>query len=350
MIAQPASRSYTPAGFRIPMRENFHHFLGQFVRNPLDGADPDTKINIEQGVFVPTDPPGVYRIDNMVHYDGVLLSVHFATGSWNTVEGSAVMVAPGIALAAAHVIQHIIEPTPEIMASKPDIFCTGLTSSGPRNWFIRGITKVNCSDLAVLSLDYASPMPPDGRFVQATMTTRLPKIGEQVMIVGFRSSDENLPAEEGIYFPVEDGHIKYGAEVRIGVGEITQYHLDGRGSMPPGPAIEIACSTVGGMSGGPAFDQNGMLVGILSVSPNLADDDGRGPSQVSLLMPALVQTITPSFLPNFYPGPIRLLDLPSDLCGIDGRDAIRSATASELGIIRVEMRDWPEFVRRRAAH
>jgi hypothetical protein len=317
-------------------KENLDHFLGPIVSNPLDGAGSDTKINIEQGVFVPNDPPGVYRIDNMAHYDGVLLSVHFFTETWNTVDGSAVMVAPGIALASAHVIEPNI---PNIMASKHGIFCMGLTPSGPRHWFVRHINEVNGTDLVILALDFASPMPLDGRFVQAMMTTRLPKIGEPVMIVGFRSSDENLPAEEGIYFPVEEGYVKYGAEVRTGVGEVTEYHLHGRSGHPPGPAIEVACSTPGGLSGGPAFDRNGMVVGILSKSFDFPD--GRGPSQVSLLAPALVQTITPSFLPNFYSGPISLLGLHPDLCGIDGRDAIRSTTAPELGIIRIEMRDWP---------
>jgi hypothetical protein len=63
----------------------------------------------------------------------------------------------------------------------------------------------------ILSLDFTSPIPPDGRFAQAMMTTRLPNIGEPVMIVGFRSSEaENLQAEDGIYFPVEDARAKYG--------------------------------------------------------------------------------------------------------------------------------------------
>jgi hypothetical protein len=244
-------------------KENFNHFWGEIVRNPL-GVSLGTTIYIDQYRFVPNDPPGVYRIDNMAHYNGVLLSVHFGTNEWTTVEGSAVMVAPGIALAGAHVIEPNI---PDIMACRCVCFCMGLTPSGPRRWFVKHITKVNGTDLMILSLDFTSPIPPDGRFAQAMMTTRLPKVGELAMIVGFRSSGaENLPAEDGIYFAVEDGHAKYAAEVRIGVGEITEHHLNGRGGHPPGPAIGVACSTTGGMSGGPVFDQNGMLVGILSKS------------------------------------------------------------------------------------
>jgi hypothetical protein len=312
-------------------KENFNYFTGPVVSNPFEGVDPDTQIYIEQGRFVPNDPPGVYPVHNLAHYNGVLLSVHFVTEDSTRIDGSAVMVAPGIAVTAAHVIDPHISL---IMASKRHVFCAGLTPSGPRYWHVRHFTKANGTDLVILSLDLASPVPHGCRLAQAMLTTRLPKIGELVMIAGFRASDENVTAEDGIYFPVKDGRLKYGIEVRIGVGEVSQHHLGGRGAMPPGPAIEVACSTPGGLSGGPVFDQAGMLVGILSTSFDVPD--GRGPSQVSLLWPALVQTITPAFLPRLYPGPIKLLDLDPNLCGIDRRDAIHSMTDNENGLFAWE--------------
>jgi hypothetical protein len=107
--------------------------------------------------------------------------------------------------------------------------------------------------------------------------------------------------------------------------------------MAPGPAIEVACATPGGLSGGPAFDKNGMLVGILSGSVNHSDNDGH--AQVSLLIPALVITINPTFL-HLYPGPVRLLDLNPNLFRIDGRDAIHATTDPETGIIRLEITSW----------
>jgi hypothetical protein len=109
-------------------KENFDHFWGEIVRNPLD-AGLNTTIYIDLYRFIPTDPPEVYLIDNMAHYNGVLLSVHFGTNEWTTVEGSAVMVAPGIALTGAHVIEPNI---PDIMASRCVRFCIGLTPSGAK--------------------------------------------------------------------------------------------------------------------------------------------------------------------------------------------------------------------------
>lgn len=228
------------------------------------------------------------------------------------------MVAPGIAVAAAHVIELSM---PDVMASRINILCIGYTPTGFRFWRVKHIQKVDNTDLMILSLQFASPLPQDGRFVQTALTTRLPGIGEQVMIVGLRASSQHVAADEDMCVPVRDRQIKYGADVLIGVGEVMQHHLNGRGSMVPGPAIEVACSTAGGLSGGPAFDQFGKVFGILSVSLNYAD--GRGPSQVSMVWPALVLPLTPFFLPHIFPTDTRLLDLSHDVCGIDRRDAIR---------------------------
>jgi hypothetical protein len=77
----------------ITLKENYNHFFGSMVSNPFEGAGQNAPINIEQGIFVPNDPPGVYVVNDTAHYNGALLSVHFLTGEWSTVEGSAVMVA-----------------------------------------------------------------------------------------------------------------------------------------------------------------------------------------------------------------------------------------------------------------
>lgn len=278
----------------------------------------------------------------MAKYDGVLLSVHFFSelSDWNTVEGSAVLVAPGVAITAAHVIDDDIIAL--IMAGSVLAFCTGLTPLGPRFWNISEIARVGQTDLLVLPLNYSSPIPLDGRFAHAIITTRLPKIGEIVTIVGFRADGgvrfPDFDAQANPYFPTSGGLIEYGGKIMIGVGEVTQHYMQGRGATARGPTIEVACVTDGGMSGGPAFDQTGMLVGILSRSIN--HPDGTGHSQVSLVVPALVKTINPSFR-QLYNGPVRLLDLNPDHYRIDGRDAIINFTENPVsGDIRLDIDGW----------
>jgi hypothetical protein len=312
----------------ITHKENFDHFIGDIVLDPFEGVDPTRTLNFESGVFVPNDPPGVYTVHNMAHYDGTLLSVHFMTDEWSRVEGTAVMIAPGFALAATHVIEPHI---PDVMNSKRRMLCIGYTPSGSRLWRVGQIEKINGTDLMILSLLYSSVLPDDNRFVQTAVTTRLPALGEVVMIAGLRASDRHVMADEEMKFEVKDGHVLYGADVRIGVGEVTQHFLEGRGSMLPGPTIEVACSTPGGLSGGPAFDKNGRVIGILSSSLN--HEDGRGPSFVSLLWPALVHQVKPFFLPKLFPPSIRLLEF--EPCNIDRRDVVSWSIDENTGMTRV---------------
>ncbi len=163
--------------------DNLDHFSGQTVLDPFDGLDPATPIQIDRKTFVPIAPPGVgpRLLRNMAHYEGVLLSVHFIEDGRSRVEGSAVMVAPGIAFMATHVLESYIQA---IMPSTSHMLCIGYTSSGLRIWRVGYYRKVEKSDVTILSLEYASPFPADGSFAQAMLTTRLPAIGEQVMIVG----------------------------------------------------------------------------------------------------------------------------------------------------------------------
>jgi hypothetical protein len=302
------------------LKKNYNRFFGSMVSNPFDGEDAEKPINIAQGVFVPNDPPGVYIVENMAHYNGVLLSVHLYTDEWSTAMGSAVMVAPGIAFTASHVLE---EERPQILAGRYRVCCVGYTSSGPRFWRLNEFNQINDSDLAILTLKYASELPADGLFVQTMITTRLPGIGEKVMISGVRASRNRVEADELMRFPIIDGVYRYGVDVRIGVGEVTAHHIDNRRLFGlGGPVIEVSCSTPGGLSGGPAFDKDGKIFGILSSS--IDDPDGRGPSCVSMIWPALAFTIRPAFLEHSMPASFRLLDLDDKLCGIDRREVIRT--------------------------
>jgi hypothetical protein len=314
------------------LRENFNHFSGQIVGDPFDGVDPDRKYTHPACAYVPSDPPGAHRVLNMAHYEGIVLSVHFFTDQWRRVEGSAVMVAPGVAFTAAHVFEeHLPSPT---TVSEPKMACVGYTSSGLRIWRPVAIERVNGTDLLILSLELRSALPTNNEFRQAALTARLPAIGETMMVAGFRASNEHVAASNKMTFAVENGNILYGQDLLIGVGQVTQYLPTGRGSLIRAPVLEVECSTPGGLSGGPAFDKDGKVVGILSSSINYPD--GGGHSAVSLLFPGLVLPIRPTFLAQNAPERIRLIELEN--CSIYRRDAIRWSI-QEDGQTRIEYDD-----------
>ena len=77
------------------------------------------------------------------------------------------------------------------------------------------------------------------------------------------------------------------------------------------------------MSGGPAFDKNGHLIGILTSSL----DDENGPSCISSWWPTAGHSIDTSWPNGFVPLPTNLLGLVSALgVMMEGPEALRAAT------------------------
>jgi hypothetical protein len=127
----------------VELKENFNYFKGPIVSSPYDAVPPDTLIHVVHGVFAPNDPPGVYPVHNMAHYDGAVLSVLLVGEEFGTVVGSAVMIAPGIALTAAH----IFDPAnSELSAGKLSATCLGYTPSGQRAWRVVRVMKIDNTD------------------------------------------------------------------------------------------------------------------------------------------------------------------------------------------------------------
>lgn len=314
--------------------ENVDYFTGRLTANPFEGVDTSIALQFEQATFTPNDSPGFHRIANMAHYRGLLLSVHFVTETWGTLEGSAVMVAPGIAITATHVIQ---DYKSLIMEKGLRPICIGYTSSGLQAWLVRHVSPVDTpdggTDLAVLCLELASTIPPDHTFTQAVVTTRRPEVSEQIMVVGFRASNQHVPYDQHHAFDIVDGNIRYGSDIFASVGAVRNYHPEGRRPMSSGPMLEVECSSPGGLSGGPVFDKYGRMFGVLCSSI-----DGAPPiSYVSCLWPATGQPISAAFFQGRLPEQFCLLDLPSELCGIDGRESLKIARDPVSGLIAISL-------------
>ncbi len=119
----------------------------------------------------------------------------------------------------------------------------GFAPSGLMIWRARHVVLVPETDLALLTLEYASALP--DMFRLATITTRMPKIGEHISVVGLRAE----AAEVGLSSKLN---------VIVARGKVTMRYPNRRDQvMLPGPCVEIESPAIGGMSGGPAFDDNG---------------------------------------------------------------------------------------------
>lgn len=245
-------------------------------------------------------------------FDGMLLMMQFGSSRYFSVEGSAVLVGPGIALCATHVIEPHL---PAVTAGKYSVVCTGLAQHAAQFWRVIKVTPVPESDLTILGLIYCCDLPPDNTFPLSVITTRVPDVGEKIMISGFRAADSEFQSDSPMDFEVS-------GQVLACTGTVTNVYPKGRDKvLLPWSTFEVECPTFGGMSGGPAFDDEGKLIGVLCAS--LESEEQDGPSYVSMLWPSLGLPFEGGWPTAAFPGSRPLIDLDPRVCHIDGRGAIR---------------------------
>jgi hypothetical protein len=243
----------------------------------------------------------------------VLLALHVQDGTTYHTGGSGVVVAPGVALTAKHYVQDWIPRT------TPDggcvMFGTALIPDGLQVWIVTQVTMVEGTDLAILGLRYSSALPPGNLFHTATITTRIPQIGELVLCAGF------IPHEGVVQGTPKSATI--GGDVMIAAGEVTARYPRQKGRdvcKLPFPVVEVKCTIKGAMSGGPVFDSEGYLIGINTSS--FESEDDLGPSYISLAYPSLGHRTKVLWPAGLYPKPIALIEMDSTLCRIEGRSAL----------------------------
>lgn len=255
-------------------------------------------------------------IENWNIFDGTLLAIHCQSISTDVhigqdtiigpqeevAIGSAVIVAPGIAISAKHVVEPLI---PEILSSAISCYCTAIAKSSLMIWKITKITLRDNTDLAFLSIEAASDLPEGGVYKKVGLSTRLPEIGELVAICGFVSK-EIVTIGDAV-----------GGNVFVSTGVVGKRFAKGRNSvMLPWPVFQVDCDSIGGMSGGSVFDRDGLLVGLIGSGIS------GGTSYVTLLFPALHAKCEPTWPPGLRSRPISLMEMERDLCYIDRREAV----------------------------
>jgi hypothetical protein len=286
--------------------------------NFVISEDPATALPIGASLlsqaFLPNFGHSIERaaaLTNWHAFEGAVLAIVFADTENYWILGSAVVVAPGIALCAAHVIETHID---DMVQSKVDAVCFGIASGGAQAWKIVKITSIPGTDVSFLGLQCASALPPSRTFYRTSITTRLPAIGERIVIAGFRASKKSFPRGD------DPREVFLAGSLTASSGKVQERYPQGRDKLlAPSPSIEIDCPAWGGMSGGPVFDSRGFLVGLISRSMETIDEPS--PMLSSLLWPILGQRFDGGWPISFEKKSLLELNR-AGMCLIDRPDAV----------------------------
>ena len=142
-----------------------------------------------------------------------------------------------------------------------------VTCSGPSTYQPWDANSKIVSDLSIVSCELNSEAHVEYPLSLVPMELCLPLAASRLWAVGFRDGE------------VETGTASLTPLLTSGL--VTNCFPHGRGERMPSPCVEVDMETLGGMSGGPVFNKEGHLVGIVSSS-----FDG-GPSYVTLIWDAL---------------------------------------------------------------
>jgi hypothetical protein len=131
-----------------------------------------------------------------------------------------------------------------------------------------------------------------------------------------------------------EGTFSFGGDLFAAAGEVrAAYPARAEYGPVSYPSIEIACGSLGGMSGGVLLDRNGLVMGLVSRG---IGTDGDGVTWASWIAVAgLNRTLEVPWPPGLYPEQIHVLDIPDALLRIHGREAVEA-----VGADRVRYRVW----------
>lgn len=245
-----------------------------------DPSELDTGPLHFEGIRVLIDVPRVAAVANWQVYRGIVLALVFSTGTRHQMLGSAVMVGPGVALGADHTVREWI---PRMSAGETALHAVGVTDDGMVIWRVVHGVCVEGTDLSIMRMQLASTVPAARKFYIATLTTRLPAIGERMVAAGFVASDKMFEQRLARTLELKGG-------IRVTSGPVMQHFAQRRDSVTAKyPCLEIDAPLYGGMSGGPLFDQHGGLVALGSRSPELGAGEEPSPMIAGLIWPSLGQ-------------------------------------------------------------
>ena len=286
---------------------------GKYINEPDESVKIGDSISFTSiGFNFADQEESLSWIRNWECFEGTLLAVSFSEEGKYKIEGSAVLIGPGIAISAKHLFEDKLNSLLEV---KKSALFFAINADKLEIWTLKQIRFVEESDLCILGLAPKFEILPNQNLKHLAVSTRLPKLNENMTVCGFRAEDGEHAKDFNKTTLIQNPNMN----ILMSSGTVSERYLHGRDTiMMPGPCLEILTATVGCMSGGPVFGEDGKLVGIISTS---IESQNMTPTFLSLLWPALAANFNynwPNLITNNH---ARLIDNKS--CDFDNRDCFK---------------------------
>lgn len=224
--------------------------------------------------------------------------------------GTAVVIAPCLAITARHVIEdhwaaHHLTPLENgqydgsfVLQIMQIVKGTGILWDARRLWLSPH------TDIAFISLSPSSSLPENFIWETARLDLRPLQTGQEVFCFGYRASKASFLRTESTRPTLE-----WYDEPTITTGEILEIHDSKRDSSRlKFPCFRTNARFDGGMSGGPVFTTNGSLRGLICSSMPPSQENEEHTSYVALLWP-MMGTMLDFCYPNSPAGSYPALEL-----------------------------------------
>lgn len=285
--------------------------LGEFhgtVGAPELVAKPGTGFRVTHR-YIRINAESGFRSMNLAQTDGTVLALDWVVGRTHHIWGSAVMVAPGVALTAQHVIDEMRDKGFSGEGGAGYLLALGFHNDGDITiWNPDSFGAIGDGDLSILTLARATPRPATSVGL-ATLVTRRPLVGESISLIGFAAAE------------VEFENNNAAIDSLGSVGQVIDVYPMGRDRCRlPNSSAGVSAKTINGMSGGGAFDAQGRLIGIIAAGI------GEDASFISLAWPCIFSRIDEvAWPPGLVSGPTNLNAMAQKgLCRIECIEKLRS--------------------------
>jgi hypothetical protein len=211
------------------------------------------------------------------------LTTHRA-GRWQPI-GTAVAIAPNLILTAKHVVKDIWEPhhlrRPEKTADSPIVAFQVLPGAVGALWYAKNAYFSLHTDLVLLDVFPYSESATNYRWRKVVMNFAPPDLGQTILGFGYSGGSIDEIDDETL-------RLRWDTRPRTTQGKVTAIHPVRRDQgLFNFPCFEMSAHTERGMSGGPLFDENGRLCGLVC-GGGLDREDGTAIRYGTLLWPLLL--------------------------------------------------------------